>query len=85
MSVFFTTSQNANETASQRHSVAASAEKRGVLSTLEARILLTGRLQYSHWQIAVFPLPARKASKNLENNWGKLLFCIDNFCIFAEH
>ena len=83
MSVFFAASPNANETASQRHSVAASAEKRGVLSTLEARILLTGRLQYSHWQIAVFALLARKASKILENNWGKLLFCIDNFRTFV--
>ena len=56
MSVFFAASPNANETASQCHSVAASAEKRRGLSTLEARILLTLRLQYSSRQIAVFPL-----------------------------
>ena len=83
MSVFFAASPNANETASQCHSVAASAEKRRGLSTLEARILLTHRLQYSSRQIAVFRLPARKASKFLENNWGKLLFRIVFFRTFA--
>ena len=61
MSVFFAASPNANETASQCHSVAASAEKRRGLSTLEARILLAHRLQYSSREIAVFSLPVRKA------------------------
>ena len=79
MSVFFAASPNANETASQCHSVAASAEKRRGLSTLEARILLSLRLQYSSRQIAVFPLPARKARKIFENNSKSLVL----HCLFS--
>ena len=76
MSVFFAASPNANETASQCHSVAASAEKRRGLSTLEARILLSLRLQYSSRQIAVFSPPARKARNIFENNSKKPCFAL---------